>query len=379
MIFSALRAKSRDDLDFISRQVQLGLDAAVELATWGSGSGPDSADLPGPPLRFHPDVQVRDWTEDTAGGRLIHRRYDTPAGPLTTVVRWTEDWRYGPRVPLFDDWVIPRAEEVLVKADEDLDRLAYVLAPAGDESRALLRRTTAPKLALAREKSLLVVGGLGVGADAAAWLCGHENIIWAATDRPAWLARLMEMLHHWNTQRMEMMLELGVDLFVRRAWYEGVDFFSPAQFRRFILPGLTREVKLAHDAGAAFGYINTTGTMPLLGMLMDAGVDVLIGVDPVQGRGTCLAEMKRMTEGRMALWGGVNGFVTMERGTQQQVRTAVREAMQILGTDRFILSPVDNVTGDSDQVWRNVAALVETWKELRGVSWRRCQRGNYVQ
>jgi predicted TIM-barrel fold metal-dependent hydrolase len=89
--------------------------------------------------------------------------------------------------------------------------------------------------------------------------------------------------------------------------------------------------------------------------------------------------MKRMTEGRMALWGGVNGFVTMERGTQQQVRTAVREAMQILGTDRFILSPVDNVTGDSDQVWRNVAALVETWKELRGVSWRRCQRGNYVQ
>jgi len=53
--------------------------------------------------------------------------------------------------------------------------------------------------------------------------------------------------------------------------------------------------------------------------------------------------------------------------------------MQILGTDRFILSPVDNVTGDSDQVWRNVAALVETWKELRGVSWRRCQRRNYVQ
>jgi hypothetical protein len=67
----------------------------------------------------------------------------------------------------------------------------------------------------------------------------------------------------------------------------------------------------------------------------------------------------------MALWGGVNGFVTMERGTQQQVRAAVREAMQALGPNRFILSPVDNVTGDSDQVWRNVEVLVETWKELR--------------
>ena len=366
MIFSALRAKSRDDLDFVEGQIRLGLDAVLELATWGTGSGPDSADLPGPPLRFHRDVQVRDWTENTAKGRLIHRRYDTPAGPLTTVVRWTEDWRYGPRVPLFDDWVVPRAEKVLVETDEDLDRLAYLLAPADDESRALLRGMAAPKLALAREKRLLVAGGLGVGADAAAWLCGHENIIWAANDRPAWLARLMEMLHQWNTQRMEMMLELGVDLFVRRAWYEGVDFFSPAQFRRFILPGLRREVKLAHDAGAAFGYINTSGTMPLLGMLMEAGVDVLIGVDPVQGRGTCLAEMKRVTEGRMALWGGMNGFLTMERGTQQQVRAAVREAMQALGPDRFILSPVDNVTGDSDQVWRNVEVLVETWKELRG-------------
>jgi hypothetical protein len=261
--------------------------------------------------------------------------------------------------------VVPRAEKVLVETDEDLDRLAYLLASGDDEGRALLRKAAVPKLALARENGLLVVGGLGVGADAAAWLCGHENLVWAAADRPVWLARLMEMLHQWNTQRMEMMLELGVDLFVRRAWYEGVDFFSPAQFRRFILPGLTREVRLARDAGAAFGYINTSGTMPLLGMLMEAGVDVLIGIDPVQGRGTDMAEMRRVSKGRMALWGGVNGFITMERGTRQQVRAAVREAMQTLGPDRFILSPVDNVTGDSDQVWGNVEALIETWREPR--------------
>jgi len=365
MIFSALRAKSRDDLDFVERQIQLGLDAVVELATWGSGSGPDNADLPGPLVRFHPDVQIRDWTEDTAKGRLIHRSYDTPAGPLTAAVRWTQDWRRGPHVPLFDDWVVPRAEKVLVETDEDLDRLAYLLRPVDAETRLLLREMAAPKLALAEKKGLLVVGGLGVGLDAAAWLCGHENIIWAAADRPEWLARLMEMLHEWNVSRMDAMLELGVDLFVRRAWYEGVDFLSPAQFRRFVLPGLMREVKLAHDAGAAFGYINTSGTMPLLGMLMEAGVNVLIGVDPVQGRGTDLRRMKHATQGRMALWGGVNGFITMEQGTQQQVRAAVREAMEALGPDRFILSPVDNVTGDSGQTWHNVQALIETWKELR--------------
>ncbi len=367
MIFYALREKSRDDLDFVKRQVELGLDAVVELTTWVTGCGDDNGDLPGPPLRFHPEVRIHDWTEDTAKGKLINRRYDTPAGPLTTAVRCTEDWCFGPHVPLFDDYVIPRAEKVLIETDEDLDRLTYLLRPVDEGSRSLLRETAAPKLALAKEQGLLVSGGLGVGLDTAAWLCGHENIIWAATDRPEWLARLMEMLHLWNVSRMEALLDLGVDLFVRRAWYEGVDLISPAQFRRFVLPGLTREVKLAHDAGARFGYINTSGTMPLLGMLMEAGIDVLIGVDPVQGRGTDLEEMRRATQGRMTLWGGVNGFITMERGTQQAVRDEVREAMRKLGPDRFILSPVDNVTGDSEQMWENVTALIKAWEELRQV------------
>ena len=46
-------------------------------------------------------------------------------------------------------------------------------------------------------------------------------------------------------------------------------------------------------------------------------------------------------------------------------RERMQEAMEALGPDRFILSPVDNVTGDSGQTWHNVQALIETWKELR--------------
>ena len=57
------------------------------------------------------------------------------------------------------------------------------------------------------------------------------------------------------------MLDLGVDIFIRRAWYEGTDFLSPDIFRRFVLPSLKREADLAHQAGAKFGYINTSGSM----------------------------------------------------------------------------------------------------------------------
>jgi hypothetical protein len=100
-------------------------------------------------------------------------------------------------------------------------------------------------------------------------------------------------------------------------------------------------------------------------MLIEAGVDVLIGVDPVQGKGTDLAEMRRSSAGRLALWGGVNGFVTVERGSPDAVRDAVREALAVLGPVGFILSPVDNVTGSSERVWANIDAFIDEWRRLR--------------
>jgi uroporphyrinogen-III decarboxylase len=365
MIFSGLREQSRDDLDYVRRQLDLGLDSVAELTMFGTGSGSDNPDLPGPPLHFHPETVVSDWLEDTEEGGIIHRRYDTPAGPLTAAVRWTEDWRAGVRVPLFDDWIIPRSQKFLVETDEDIDKLPYVLAPVNQEARAMLRQMAAPELALARERNLLTGAGWGVGLEAAAWLCGHEGMLWTAIDRPERLDRLVQVLHEWNMSRMEALLELRPDLFIRRGWYEGTDFLSPDHFQRFVLPSLQREAQFAHEAGAKFAYINTSGTMPILEMLMQAGVDVLVGVDPVQGKGTDMRELRRLACGRMALWGGVNGFVTVERGSPDEVRQAVAAAMETLGPEGFILSPVDNVVDSSEVTWRNVEALLEAWQERR--------------
>ena len=44
----------------------------------------------------------------------------------------------------------------------------------------------------------------------------------------------------------------------------------------------------------------------------------------------------------------------------------MREALEILAADGgYILSPVDNVREDTENTWRNVRKLVETWKEYR--------------
>ena len=222
--------------------------------------------------------------------------------------------------------------------------------------------------ALADELQLLLTGGMGVGLDAAAWLCGQQELVFLAIDEPEMIDELAELIHEWNAARMREVLDVGVDLFVRRAWYEGTDFWSPPMFERFILPGLRREVEIAHGHGAAFGYINTSGTMGILPHLLDAGVDVLIGVDPVQGVGTDMAAMRATVGDRMALWGGVNGFVTVELGTDEEIHAAVGTALDALGPIGTILSPVDNIRDEFDDALRRVQVMIDEWRERqRGV------------
>ncbi len=107
------------------------------------------------------------------------------------------------------------------------------------------------------------------------------------------------------------------------------------------------------------------GILPLLDDYLEAGIDVLIGVDPVQGTYTNLAAFKKQTAERICLWGGVSGAVTVEMGNEEEIRVAVREAIETLGPAGFILSPVDNITVDAPQTWRNLEVFLDEWRRRR--------------
>lgn len=144
---------------------------------------------------------------------------------------------------------------------------------------------------------------------------------------------------------------------LKRAWYENCDFFTPRHFRRFLAPILAADVAQVHAHGAQFGYIITANCMPLLDDLVATGLDVLMGVDP---RAWGLAQTARTLGGRVTLWGGVNGHLTVEQGTPAEVRAEVRRALDLLGpTGRFVLSPVDNVRQLTPTARANVAALID--------------------
>ena len=221
--------------------------------------------------------------------------------------------------------------------------------------------------AFVREHGVLLAGGWGVGADMANWLCGFENLMLLEHDQPAFVDGLLEMIHVWNRQRMAVVLSGKVDLFIYRAWYEGCDFVSPKFFREAILPRLKSDVALAHEHGALFGYICSSGLVPLLDDYQEAGIDVLIGIDPVQGTHTDLAAVKKKAAGRICLWGGVSGAITVEMGAEEEIRAAVRQAIATLGPEGFVLSPVDNITVDAPQTWQNLEVFIDEWKRRRNV------------
>jgi hypothetical protein len=366
MSFTALRKRHDENMYELSKAERaMGLDSMLFIPVAPRPERPEHPDLRGLPVRFHPQVETKEWREKTSGGReVLHKEYSTPGGSLATGVRLSEDWPYGDHIPFVGDYQVPRALKPLITEPEELDALQYFLIPPQEDDIAQFKREARIAHAFVEEHGVLLAGGWGVGLDMANWLCGIENLAMLAMDQPDFVADLLEMIHVWNKQRMEVVLSAPVDLYIRRAWYEGCDFVMPQFYRDEVLPRLRVEVDLAHEHGAKFGYICSSGTRPMLDFYLEAGIDALIGVDPVQGTHTDMPLMKEKLGRRVCLWGGVSGAVTVEMGTEEEVRSAVRRAIEVLGPTGFILSPVDNITVDEPRTWHNIDILMDEWQKF---------------
>jgi uroporphyrinogen-III decarboxylase len=366
MLFKGLWGISGSYLDFILRQIELGLDAFVQIPTRQPGLVSDSYNLHGLPVSFHPDVRIAEWKEVQPGERwpILIKEYQTPAGTLRAEVRQDDEWPYREHVPFLDDFLETRSRKFIVESRDDLEALRFLLVPPNPEEIRGFRLNSEPVVDFARRQSLMVAGGWGVGADLIGWVYGLQNMIYAGFDQPDLLDELLTIIQTWNRSRMQVVLDFGVDLFIKRAWYENCDFWSPKSWRRYIFPGLKDEAEFAHAHGARFGYLITANCMPLLDMIEEAGVDVIIGADPE--RWDLQAAMENLS-GKVCLWGGVNGHLTVEQGQLEDVRTEVRDAIRgQADRNGLILSPVDNIRELNPTSLKNVEALIQEWKKLTG-------------
>jgi len=366
MSFSIMRKKHKEDLFAVAMsELEMGLDPMLFIPTLSRGQRPNHPDLRGLPIRFHTEVKTTTWKEGNSSTGRIFKEYETPAGKLNTNVRLSEDWPHGEVIPFIDDYQIPRADKPLVTSPKDLEALQYLLTPPQAEDIQAFDAEAAVARSFAEKNGVLLAGGWGVGMDMANWLCGMENLMILMMEQPGFVSQLLEMIHQWNMRRMEIVLLAGIDLYIRRAWYEGCDFITPRFYQREVLPRLKAEAALAHEHGAKFGYICTSGTKPMLEYYKEAGIDVLIGIDPVQGTYTDMPLMKKKIGEHVCLWGGVSAAVTVERGSEEEIRHAVRHALETLGPTGMILSPVDNLTVDGRDTWNNIDIFIDEWQLRR--------------
>ena len=356
-----------NQVEAAERWLSLGVDATLGV---GSTLGIH------PPPVFHPDVTVRQWEEDVPGERwpLMVKEYHTPAGVLRQEIYRTNDWvsddwpgHHGgdESIQLFDDYNVPRSRRFLVETEEDLEKLKYLLCPPSDDDIARFREH-ATEVARQAERLGVLMEALGSGGtDIVTWLCGVEGMVFMAMDQPEMFEALLDIIQDWDRRTTELLLETPVELITRRGWYEGTAFWSPSLYRRYFQPRFKELTEVVHQAGKLMGYLMSSGFMPLLDVFVEVGYDAHFYIDPVQGGPDVdLREVKRAFDKKIAVIGGINSAVTLGRGTREEIRQEVLDAIEILGPGGgLVLLPVDCVFHDTP--WENIEILIEAWKEVR--------------
>ena len=322
----------------------------------------------------HPDVKITTWREKDADGTTrIGKQFDTPKGPLRQVVVETEDWcdywhgfwiqhtlsggqrdDYG--VHVFDDWNISRRTEPWVKGRQDVAKLPYILHKPPQWQLDEWVHDAQRAMEFARKHGLLTMVRRTIVSDAAQWFCNVPWFMLQLYDDPGFVEEFLDVFEAAARWQADLGLEVGADVFQRRGWYDIPHLWGGRHFDKYILPSINREAGLAHEAGALHCYLLTAGWGPYLDAFGELQSDILWGADPDVG-GAPLEEMKRRLEGKTIL-GGINGEGALIRGSEEDVRKAVRKAVAALAPGGgFVLAASSSVWHGTG--WENLAAMID--------------------
>ncbi len=353
------------------------IPSPLERADYYAGLGLDAAvcleEAIGQP-ETSPDVQVRAWREQPAGEPypLLCKEYRTAKGSLRQVVARTEDYEHDyfsrgrESLDLFSDYHVPahRSRQYLVGKESNLDVLASLLRPLNSAALAAYREKARQAGEFCDRRQLtLSVYQLGVG-DPIIWMSGVERTLAMALEEKDVFRRYVGIVAAWQRQALEIALDAGARHVVRRGIYESTDFWSPGLFEEFLFDPLREETALAHQAGATVDYAMLSGHMPLLDLIRGAGIDMLSNLDP-EAHGTDLRATRAAIGDAVALCGGVNNYHVLERGSEEDVRSAVRQAIEVFTPPTgCILAPSDCVLSYDDAALaeRNFQVMIEAWR-----------------
>jgi uroporphyrinogen decarboxylase len=144
--------------------------------------------------------------------------------------------------------------------------------------------------------------------------------------------------------------------------HEGGMLMSPETWRRCLRPGFADLVRVGKEAGALVMHHSCGSIRPIIGDMIDAGLDIL---NPVQPEAADMepAELKREFGDRLTFHGSVSIQRTLPFGTPDEVRAEVAERVRLLATGGgFVLCTAHNI--QADVPLENILALFDAYREF---------------
>ena len=191
------------------------------------------------------------------------------------------------------------------------------------------------------------------------FLRGPENLYVDLAERPDGLFRLIEKVHRFFLEELELWASTDVDaLFFADDWgSQNSLLISPILWRELFKPLYRDYVEMAHRHGK---YIFMHSDGHIAAIYPDI---VEIGVDALNSQLFCMdvKELGRRFAGRITFWGEVDRQRLLPYGSPADVAAAVRVAKEALFRNGGVIAQCEFGIGARPE---NVAAVFETWDRL---------------
>jgi uroporphyrinogen decarboxylase len=188
------------------------------------------------------------------------------------------------------------------------------------------------------------------------FLRGPENLYADLAERPEGLFRLIEKVHGFFKEELELWATTEVDALVFADDWGGQAslLISPGLWREIFKPLYRDYAEIAHRHGK-YAFMHSDGHIAAI--LPDL---VEIGVDALNSQLFCMdiAEIGRRFAGKITFWGEVDRQHLLPYGSPAEVAAAVRTVREALFREGGVVAQCEFGIGARPE---NVAAVFEAW------------------
>jgi len=157
------------------------------------------------------------------------------------------------------------------------------------------------------------------------------------------------------------MLDRGIRV-VFDSWFQAgpSNGWSPQTFQDVFLPLVRECINLAHEYEALYIYQDDGRMRDVIPFVVDAGADVISGLQPPPLGDVVLKNAKAQYGQRAALMGGLDPCYVFDLGSPDKVRQAIREAIQDAGAGGgYVLGTAEAAAPETTiECWRAAVQAV---------------------